>query len=639
MLLIYFIILINVSMITFAKNFRLFIALSICFVANVWTMDDLIFRGLPIIQINTENQAPILDKINYVPMRFILTDHNNPNNNISLTAEDFSEGGIRGRGNASWRDTLALKKSYRIKFNKKQSLLGLEKAKSWVLIAQFRDPTLLFNAIAFEYGNRFELPFNHSFNFVELYLNGQYMGNYLLTEQNQVNPGRVDINKSKGWFVAIDTGYDEEDPKFITTNGMSIVIHSPEFEPANISNPAFNFVQKDINELCDSMFSPNFPENGYRDMININTFVDFIMIQDITDNGDFQWLLNTYLYKDNGNEREELNLINMGPLWDFDAGYGFDYKFDFFNNPNKVYNKNPFIGRFFEDPIFLAKYKERWNEKYLDIISINSFIDAIANKIGVSAIENFNTWWYKTISLWFLRNHVQQENDFWQEIENLKNYLALHIAYLNEELNKVEVLPKTKTFANQPFGYSEIMPQTFTLVAYGDITELSATLQNANLSDFEIIAQPSKRATGNGGYLATVSVKPKSLLPIGIHSDNLILRAKNQGTEFSFEVPLSFYVEDINVAVANRHPLQIATSNIRAKAISNAIMLENLPKNAKVEIYNLQGKHIYSTNSENNQILKIPVQTKGMYIVKCYLPITPTTASSVRISLIKVAVP
>jgi hypothetical protein len=61
---------------------------------------------------------------------------------------------------------------------------------------------------------------------------------------------------------------------------------------------------------------------------------------------------------------------------------------------------------------------------------------------------------------------------------------------------------------------------------------------------------------------------------------------------------------------------QIASGNIRVQATTNAIVLENLPKNAKVEVYSLQGKRIYSAYPENPQILKIGVQTKGLYVVK-----------------------
>ncbi|MDR0303373.1 MAG: CotH kinase family protein [Chitinispirillales bacterium] len=499
--------------------------------------------GLPIIWIDTQNEAAILDKINYVPMNFVLTDPNNPNNNTSLTADNFSAGGIRGRGNDSWGNPNAYKKSYRVKFDKKQSLFGLELAKSWVLIAQYRDPTLMFNTIAFEYGNRFGLPFNHSFNFVELYLNGEYKGNYLLTEQNQVNPGRVDINETEGWFVEMDGYYDEE-PKFKTANyNLPVMIKSPEFEPANISNPAFDFVRKDLNELCDFMASVNFPENGYRDLINMNTFVDFIMIQEVTHNRDvLEGPMSTYLYKDNNNAKEELNRINMGPLWDFDCGYGYDYNYNHFNNPNKASSKIQFFKRFFDDPIFLVKYKERWNEKYQDIISINDFIDATAAQIEISAIKNFDSWWYRTFPEW-TRNHPYEKNDFWEQIEKMKDYLTLRIAYLDVELNKVDVIPANKTFASQTFLYSEIQPQKFTLVAYDDMTELSATLKNENLSDFEISTELSKtEATGDGGYLATINVNPKNSLSAATHIDTLILSGENQGNPFTIKVPLSFVV-------------------------------------------------------------------------------------------------
>jgi endoglucanase len=61
---------------------------------------------------------------------------------------------------------------------------------------------------------------------------------------------------------------------------------------------------------------------------------------------------------------------------------------------------------------------------------------------------------------------------------------------------------------------------------------------------------------------------------------------------------------------------QIASGQIQVKTTSNSIVLENLPSNAKIEAYNLQGKRIYSANSENSQILQILVQTKGIYFVK-----------------------
>ncbi|MDR1971935.1 MAG: CotH kinase family protein, partial [Treponema sp.] len=116
------------------------------------------------------------------------------------------------------------KKPYRLKFIEKQKLFGLTKAKSWVLLANAGDKTLIRNSIAFEMGQRFDLPFTNHYIPVELVLNGEYRGSYLLTEQIQTGKGRVDIvddydedeDMADEYLVELDNYYDEE-PKFRTS--------------------------------------------------------------------------------------------------------------------------------------------------------------------------------------------------------------------------------------------------------------------------------------------------------------------------------------------------------------------------------------------------------------------------------------
>jgi hypothetical protein len=479
--------------------------------------------GLPVVKIDTKNGTPIVDKVNYVNMTFALTDTDNPSNDITVVS---NTDGIRGRGNSSWAYTS--KKSYRIKFDKKNSLLGLQSEKVWLLVAQFRDPTLLFNSIAFELADRFNYPYNHSSNFVELYLNGDYRGNYLLTEPNQVNPGRVDIDKDYGWFVENVHNVDEQ-PYFRPANyNLPVQIKSPEAEPADISNPAYDFVRRDINELCDSMASVNFPENGYRDIVNMNTFIDYLMITEIVDNREVRYAQSTFLYK-NINDK-----INMGPLWDYDCGFGYDYDGRHYQQPTRRTVLHPFYNRFFEDPVFLVKYKERWNEKYSEVLSIGDFIDESANRIGKSAVENFKKF----------SNNVKTAGNFRQHVSYTKSYLATRSSYLNSVYNAVDALPSSMTFETQLFGYPNVPAQTFTLVSYGDMTDLSATLEKANSSDFEISAELVKTSTGKGGYLATIDIKPKNSLPVGTYSDRLVFSGSNQGKAFSLNVPLTFVVNE-----------------------------------------------------------------------------------------------
>jgi hypothetical protein len=246
-----------------------------------------------------------------------------------------------------------------------------------------------------------------------------------------------------------------------------------------------------------------------------------------------------FMYKDKDEK------INMGPLWDYDlafgAGWGNVPAYTLTPSINesskcrptqKPIPSNSFFNRFFQDPLFLAKYKEFWNSKYPEISSILSFIDETANKINKGAKENFKIWW------------LAYPVDFDEQIGLMKDYYDTRINYLNGEYNKVDVLPKTKTFDSQSLDYPEIAPQTFTFVAYGDMTKLSATLKSDILSNFVISTQLSQtKATGGGGYLATISVKPKNSLSVATYKDTLILKGENQGIPFTVEAQLTFIVK------------------------------------------------------------------------------------------------
>jgi spore coat protein CotH len=127
----------------------------------------------------------------------------------------------------------------------------------------------------------------------------------------------------------------------------------------------------------------------------------------------------------------------MGPLWDF------DYGFDFVNprlNPNNKYFGNAekmffnstfeygsgqvFFSRFFDDPVFRSKYKERWNERYVDLSDMETFIDKTTDFLSESRKADSAVWHW-----WKKRNHRQ-------EVEDMKTWWRKRIAYLNEEINK-----------------------------------------------------------------------------------------------------------------------------------------------------------------------------------------------------------
>jgi spore coat protein CotH len=368
---------------------------------------------IPVIYIETEGGKPIVSKEDYLKMNLRIESDNEE---YCIKKTGFKDG-IRGRGNATWDYP---KKPYRIKFDKKTSLFGLEPAKSWVLLADYRSPTLLQNVIAFELGSRLGLPFTNHYRHVDLVLNDIHRGTYILTEQVQVGAGRVDIDEDAGFLVELDFHYDE-DPRFRTAHyGLPVMIKSPE----DLDDSGYGFVRDAINSLEAAMQAGTFPNSGYTDLIDVDNLVDFVLINDIVMNFELQMPASVYMYKGVGEK------IRMGPLWDFDCGYGYeDDTFTFYNEyqgrtPNFWRRDGqagqPFFRRFFEDPAFVAKYKARWNEKYAEIADIANFIERMYKELEESLDENSTLW---------------RTKDYKTELNRLNTWWERRVAWLNGDIN------------------------------------------------------------------------------------------------------------------------------------------------------------------------------------------------------------
>ena len=270
---------------------------------------------LPIVNIDTAGQE-IADKENYVTMKFSME-------NCEGTLEDCA-GGIRLRGNS----TLSFpKKAYRVKFDKKQSLFGLTKAKSWVLLAEYIDPSALHNYTALtlrqEIDDSVFTPTPHKVN---VYLNGEYQGLYTLCEQVQENEGRIDNEKKitaemtslKDFnflivmdapteaFVTVDDRDDDPD------HGISFQIKYPEeddFKNSSITFGAFKTeLQAYLQDLVDAFLEHN--SEYILSEVNMNSLLDYVIVDEIMGERDHK-SKSVYLYFKDGK-------LNFGPIWDYD---------------------------------------------------------------------------------------------------------------------------------------------------------------------------------------------------------------------------------------------------------------------------------------------------------------------------------
>jgi len=384
---------------------------------------------------------------------FQLTDPNNPQNNVTRSTQTDS---IRVRGNSTQTQN---KRPYRIRFGGRQSLFGKEAARSWVLLANFFDYTFALNAIAFELGHRLGLAFTPTYQFADVYINGSYKGIYQLTEQVQVNRGRVDIDPDFGWLVEFDYHAAEGNQIIFNTAGgnlsMPCRIRDPEVSSNfTIDNPALRFVVDQVNALFSAMAAPGFPENGYRDLIDLESWAKYVLIQQLIDNFDFNSKVqgqgmggggnqfgqpgSNYAYKDFGKR------IHAGPLWDFDLAAGVvDPGMNFsiwprhyVTHTEPIRPRHPFYQRLWDDPVFLAKLKKAWDRHQSDFNAIPGIIDSIANVLAPRVQANFAAY---TGGPPEIAPRPSNEQTYMVHVNNLKNWWSQRMQFFGQELDRMNI--------------------------------------------------------------------------------------------------------------------------------------------------------------------------------------------------------
>ena len=317
------------------------------------------------LNITTTNGTAVTSKEDYVPCF------------ISLGARgsfsDYSgSASIRCRGNSSfrWYD----KKPYRIKLDTKHKLLGLEKAKSWVLLANYRDVTDMMNTFVFEMGRALGLPYTNHTRYVELFLNGDYKGIYQLTEQIQQNKNRVAVSDEHGILIALDVDDGPGESPYANDNfwssvyRMPVCVKYPDDERWTVNT--VDSVRRVFAELETAIKNKDYAQ--VQQLLDVSSFIKYLLIQEFVYNVELSAPRSIYMHKDGDGPWV------MGPLWDFDAGYDFDWGqmttgHTFFtdftetvmgSNPLKRNGQYSYVPQFFTDlfacPEFVEAYKAQW---------------------------------------------------------------------------------------------------------------------------------------------------------------------------------------------------------------------------------------------------------------------------------------
>lgn len=342
---------------------------------------------------------------------------------------------IRGRGNSTWDMP---KKPYRIRLVQKAPPLGMPENRHWVLLANYGDKSLLRNHVAFEMGRRTRLAWTPRAHLVEVTLNGDYIGQYQLTEQIRVGADRVDITElepedvtpetiSGGYLLELDGRRDcAANVQFDTSRGVPYCIDTPDAESIAPAQYAYirNYVQSTENAIYGATFTD--PTTGYAAWLDTATFVDWYLVNELMMNQDARDWSSIWSYKDRDGK------LSRGPLWDFDISSG-NANYGANTDPRGWWIRyGPWYGRLFEDPAFAQAVRARWNELKADQIdTLLAFIDAEVAGMGDAPANNFQRWPILAGHVW--PNGVVT-GSYEGEVAYFKDWLIQRIAWLDANL-------------------------------------------------------------------------------------------------------------------------------------------------------------------------------------------------------------
>ncbi len=420
-----------------------------------WNSEELINSNLPLMIINTNGQTiPDEPKI-IVDMDLINNGEGFTNSESDKKNEYSGKIGIERRGESS---SEFQKKSYSIELQKEDgsnnnvSLLGLPEENDFVLYGPYSDKTMIKNALTYELF-RLTGRWAPRTRYIEVILNGEYRGVYVLTEKLKRDENRVDIDKltsddtspidiSGGYILRRDKKDQLSQDEYWTSpvvqpyhERMWYEYFDPEYK--DLTEVQADYI-KDWMEKFDEIMSGNDfndPEIGYNKYIKTKSFIDMMFINEITKGID-NYMFSTYFYKENDIDGGQLV---AGPPWDYNIGYGnVNYGKDW--NAVETYgwcypqgSRTYWFERLMEDEAYKNKVYCRWTKFRETIYSdekIEGIIDSCVTVLGDAVDRNYAKFPVLGKYVW---PELYYPNTYEKEVEMLKSWLFARLEWIDGE--------------------------------------------------------------------------------------------------------------------------------------------------------------------------------------------------------------
>ena len=319
-------------------------------------------------------------------------------------------------------------------------------SKHWVLLSNpYYDRTQLHNDVALQIARLTDYPWIPQGKFVELIMNGEHKGLYYVCEKIRLEKGKIEITEIQpsdtvgdavtGGYI-LESSISKEDENSFLTDYYNFTISAAGNWPiywsfdepeGEIPLSQKNYIQNALNNLELSLSKDDeLLAGNYRKFLDIESFIDWYLVENLCLNEEASRIKNLTLYKDRDSSVSG-GRFTIGPPWDFDA-WTFGLK-----GKKKLYvNDTWYFQRLLKDPIFVQRLKEKWKE-YIEKwkYSIPSYIDEQYTLIRNSALRNevmWNDWSY-------VNRYPQISYD--QLVKEMKETFIEQLEWMNNIIEKM----------------------------------------------------------------------------------------------------------------------------------------------------------------------------------------------------------
>ena len=482
-----------------------FFSLFLFCLINHYSFSQFSSSNLPIISIDTDDEdIPDEPKINGT--MGIIYDANGGINSITDPFNHYNGNiGIETRGNSTQgfdKKTYSLELRTASNQDTSVNLFGMGGEEDWILHAMVIDKSQVRIPMSFYLAQRMG-QYASEWKYVELILNGDYRGIYILVEKIKRDGDRVDIAKldeddlagdslTGGYILRIDWLDDAQGfESNYNSQGGNPMFYQWYYPKANKIKPQqAAYIQDWMAEFEEALYSNDYMNslgNRYTDYIDLNSFTDFLLINEFSKNSD-GYKLSSYVHKDKDSKGGKLV---AGPIWDFDQTYGVSLVCSNHIYTGWTYLQNQdcwdlesmpmWWQNMMEDPVFQNRLKCRWTEfrsTFMHTDSVANWILEDTTYLSQAIQRNFEKWdEFIGESIWIEPQPIPQSYE--EEISTMINWITNRLNWMDSnmpgncandtDLSVNEIISEFNVYPNPAYDILYIKCQPNSKIALSDI--------------------------------------------------------------------------------------------------------------------------------------------------------------------------